>query len=66
MVTSEIHSVPLGEKRKKGRPKKIQHCLSKSPPVSVRATEEDIGPEVDEEPFSPTVSSKASEEDVDL
>ena len=65
-VSSEIRSVPLEEKRKKGGPKKIQHCLSQSPPVSVRATEEDIGPEVDEEPFSPTVSSKASEEDVGL
>jgi hypothetical protein len=36
-VTSEIRSVPLGEKRKKGRPKKIQHCLSRSPPVPNRA-----------------------------
>ena len=37
-VTSEIRSVPLGQKRKKGRPKKIQHCLSKSPPMSALAT----------------------------
>ena len=65
-VTSEIRSVPLGEKRKKGRPKKIQHCLSRSPPVLVRATEEDVGPEVDEEPFSPPVSGRASEDDAGL
>ena len=36
-VTSEIRSVPLGEKRKKGRPKKIQHCLLMSPPLPNRA-----------------------------
>ena len=36
-VTSEVRSVPLGEKRKRGRPKKLNHCLQKSP---VRASVE--------------------------
>ena len=42
-VTSEIRSVPLGEKRKRGRPKKMPHCLSKSPPMSsLPDTEDDV------------------------
>ena len=42
-VTSEIRSVPLGEKRKRGRPKKMPHCLSKSPPMSsLPGTEDDV------------------------
>ena len=32
-VTSEVRSVPLGQKRKRGRPKKMPHCLTRSPPV---------------------------------
>ena len=31
-VTPEVRSVPLGAKRKRGRPKKLGHCLAKSPP----------------------------------
>lgn len=31
-VTPEVRSVPLGAKRKRGRPKKQGHCLEKSPP----------------------------------
>ena len=31
-VTPEIRSVPLGAKRKKGRPKKVGHCMARSPP----------------------------------
>ena len=30
-VTSEVRSVPLGAKRKRGRPKQIPNCLVKSP-----------------------------------
>ena len=30
-VTSEVRSVPINQKRKRGRPKKLPHCLSKSP-----------------------------------
>ena len=42
-VTSEIRSVPLGETRKRGRPKKMPHCLSKSPPMSsLPDTEDDV------------------------
>jgi hypothetical protein len=32
-ATSEVTSVPLGQKRKSGRPKKMPHCLTRSPPV---------------------------------
>ena len=32
-VTSEVRSVPLGQKRKRGRPKKLPNCLTRSPPV---------------------------------
>jgi hypothetical protein len=31
IITVIVHSVPLGEKRRKGRPKKIPHSLQKSP-----------------------------------
>ena len=30
-ITSDVRSKPLGQKRKRGRPKKIPHCLQKSP-----------------------------------
>ena len=30
-VTDDVRSVPLGQKRKKGRPKRIPNCLVKSP-----------------------------------
>ena len=30
-VTPEVRSVPLGVKRKRGRSKKVGHCLSRSP-----------------------------------
>ena len=31
-VTSRVRSVPLGQKRKRGRPKALGNCLMKSPP----------------------------------
>ena len=31
-VTSQVRSVPLGQKRKRGRPKGLGNCLLKSPP----------------------------------
>ena len=34
-VTPEVRSVPLGAKRKRGRPKKLGHCLAMSPPSQV-------------------------------
>ena len=37
-VTSEVRSVPLGQKRKRGRPKKLPNCLTRSPPVQVQCT----------------------------
>ena len=30
-VTSEVRSVPINQQRKRGRPKKLPHCLSRSP-----------------------------------
>ena len=30
-VTPEVRSVPLGQKRKRGRPKKLPNCLARSP-----------------------------------
>ena len=30
-ISSDVRSKPLGQKRKRGRPKKIPHCLQKSP-----------------------------------
>ena len=38
-VTSEVRSVKLGQKRKRGRPKKLRHCLVRSPVPSVAADE---------------------------
>ena len=35
-VSSEIRSVPLGAKRKRGRPKKMPNCLTKSPVGSLK------------------------------
>ena len=32
-VTSEVRSVPLGQKKKRGQPKNMPHCLTRSPPV---------------------------------
>ena len=32
-VTSDVRSVPLGQKRKRGRPKNIPNCLVKSPVI---------------------------------
>ena len=32
-VTSQERAVPLGQKRKRGRPKNLGNCLMKSPPV---------------------------------
>jgi hypothetical protein len=68
-VTSEVRSVPLGQKRKKGRPKKIQHCLTKSPPMSALATLESDGePDPPEEMVEMDVSfeelAEAAVEDV--
>ena len=30
-ITSDVHSKPLGQKRRRGRPKKIPHSLKKEP-----------------------------------
>jgi hypothetical protein len=55
-VTSEVRSVPLGQKRKRGRPKKLpSNCLTRSPvqlqrgdvpqsPVQVEESEENARP----------------------
>ena len=34
-VTSEVRSLPLGKRRKPGRPKKLPMCLTRSPPPAV-------------------------------
>ena len=31
-VSSQVRSVPIGQKRKRGRPKKLPTCLERSPP----------------------------------
>ena len=33
-VTSQVRAVPLGQKRKRGRPKALGNCLLKSPPLT--------------------------------
>ena len=46
-VTDQVRAVPLGTKRKRGRPKAQGHCLQKSPPVSrVREAEISTPPPV--------------------
>ena len=35
-VTSEVRSVPINQKRKRGRPKKLPHCLTRSPAAAVQ------------------------------
>lgn len=39
-VTSEVRSVPLGQKRRKGRPKKLPNCLMKSPVLQRNSQQE--------------------------
>ena len=41
-ATPDVRSVPLGEKRRKGRPKKIPNCLVKSP-IRVPMSSNDVG-----------------------
>lgn len=55
-VTPEVRSVPLGAKRKRGRPKKLGHCLAMSPPSQVSeprslsdTTQGEPAPDVDQE-----------------
>ena len=58
-VTSEVRSVPLGQKRKRGRPKKLpSNCLEKSP---VKSTVEEPEHEVEpcDEVSIPSVSTTA-------
>lgn len=45
-ATPEVRSIPLGEKRKKGRPKKIPNCLVRSPPRAP-APDLDVGESID-------------------
>ena len=33
-MTSQVRAVPLGQKRKRGRPKALGNCLLKSPPLT--------------------------------
>ena len=40
-VTPEVRSVPLGAKRKRGRPKKVGHCMARSPPSQPGAADAD-------------------------
>ena len=34
-VSPEVRSQPLGQKRKRGRPKKLPHCLTRDSPVKL-------------------------------
>ena len=45
-VTSQVRSVPLGQKRKRGRPKALGNCLLRSPPKA-RVPVSAMVPEVD-------------------
>ena len=47
---AKVRSVPLGKKRKPGRPKKNPHCLLRSPDTPVDVTQDDI--EIDDPPFT--------------
>ena len=54
-VTSQVRSVPLGQKRKRGRPKALGNCLLQSPP-NARVPLSAMVPEVDA-PSLPTPTS---------
>jgi hypothetical protein len=40
-VTSQVRSVPIGQKRKRGRPKKLPNCLTRSPPLQENSQNQD-------------------------
>ena len=60
-VTSEMRAVPLGQKRKRGRPKKMPHCLARSPGPST-APAVDIEEEVPDVGSAALTASDANEE----
>ena len=63
-VTPEVRSVPLGQKRRKGRPKKMPNCLIKSPvrvPVeSLPPVLENVDEEHEVEEIAPTSNTACS------
>ena len=57
-VTSQVRAVPLGQKRKRGRPKALGNCLMRSPPQSrlplPQSPPEAQSPSLAASPFGPT------------
>jgi hypothetical protein len=49
-VTSEVRSIPLGAKRKPGRPKKLPNPLTKSPVKAPETNDADVLPALDDIP----------------
>ena len=41
-ITSDVRSKPLGQKRKRGRPKKLAQCLTRSPRTTVTSPPEQV------------------------
>ena len=63
-VTSEMRAVPLGQKRKRGRPKKMPHCLARSPGPST-APDADIEEEVPDDVRSAVLTASDANEEVE-
>ena len=59
-ITSQIRSVPIGQKRKRGRPKNLPNCLSKSPVAAAAPVEEVLEPSEDVEMDGEMVADNAS------
>lgn len=59
-ITSQIRSVPIGQKRKRGRPKNLPNCLSKSPVAAAAPVEEVLEPSEDVEIDGEMVPDNAS------
>ena len=58
-VTSQVRAVPLGQKRKRGRPKALGNCLLKSPPLT-RAPLCDDSQSADTQPSPASLLTQAS------
>ena len=58
-ATSDVRAVPLGQKRRKGRPKQLPHCLASSPkPQESSRDKEDANMGVDIAPLKMTSKRK--------
>ena len=59
-VTSQVRSVPLGQKRKRGRPKALGNCLLRSPPNARAPEVGPLSPSLPSTPGSPTLPAPPS------